>query len=265
MLPNTYWQLEYIQSDGNQYIKTGLIPNTIGRVKTSVTFTISGRQLLFCSWASGSNKAYFVERTTGNNYNFESTGVTKSASTTTALTTNSKYEIDVDLLNNRILINDNEICTTSGFPTGTRELYLFASNDADEGVYIKCSAILDYLEVYDRNGVLIRNFIPAMRISDYAVGLYDDVNDVFYTNSGTGTFIAGGLVDAPLNITFTDNPLAFKAGDSVSFIANFERTANCRFKVNGEWKMAMMYKKINGEWVTGPTRVKVNGAWKDGS
>lgn len=265
MLPNTYWQLEYIQSDGNQYITTGLIPNAIGRVKTSVTFTTSGRQLLFCSWESGSNKAYFIERTTSNNYNFESTGVTKSASTTTALTTNNKYEIDVDLVNNSILINDNKMCTTSGFTTATRELYLFASNDADEGVYVKCSTKLDYLEVYDKNGTLIRNFIPAMRISDFEIGLYDDVNDVFYTNAGSGTFIAGSIIDAPLNITFTDNPLTFGLSESISLIANFKKATNCRFKVNGEWKMAMMYKKINGEWLTGPTRVKVNGTWKDGS
>ena len=193
-LPNTYDRLDYIQSDGNQYIKTGLIPNAIGRVKTSVTFTTSGRQLFLCSWGSGTNKAYFIERTTSNNYNFECTGVTKSASTTTALTTNNKYEIDVDLVNNSILINDNKMCTTSGFTTATRELYLFASNDADEGVFVKCSTKLDYLEVYDKNGTLIRNFIPAIRKSDSVVGLYDETNEVFYTNNGSGSFTYGSIL-----------------------------------------------------------------------
>ena len=40
-------------------------------------------------------------------------------------------------------------------------------------------------------GVLVRNFIPAKRNSDNVLGLYDLVNNVFYTNAGSGTFIAG--------------------------------------------------------------------------
>lgn len=39
--------------------------------------------------------------------------------------------------------------------------------------------------------VLIRDMIPAKRDADDALGMYDIVNDVFYTNDGTGTFIGG--------------------------------------------------------------------------
>ena len=44
------------------------------------------------------------------------------------------------------------------------------------------------------NEVLIRDLIPCYRISDNVIGLYDIVNDVFYTNSGTGTFSKGADV-----------------------------------------------------------------------
>ena len=440
-LPNTYYRLDYIQSNGNQYIKTGLIPNTIGRVKGSVTFVSGNRQLLFCSWGSASNSTYIFERTATGNYNFGGTGVTKSGAITTALNLNTKYSFDVDTINGQILINDNKIMTLSGQFTGTRELYLFASNDAESGVYLKCNAKLDYLKVYDTNGNLIRNYTPAMRKSDSVVGLYDETNEVFYTNNGSGSFTYGSILyevsaevnpngsgvvvgqdiypsgstatleaianvgytfenwefsedehnilestctttpsfttnvwsgwtswvssygpgtnnnyvtfefDEPIvitsyacsnhndpnsttwdftiagsndgvnytniqtdsfpartyktvsvnnntaykyyrliysrynntyddgryvlrNLSFTgyrvgttsnDNPYNFVVYGNTNLIANFKRTANCRFKVNGEWKMAMMYKKVNGEWVTGPTRVKVNGTWKDGS
>ena len=41
---------------------------------------------------------------------------------------------------------------------------------------------------------LVRNLIPCYRNSDNVVGLYDIVNNVFYTNDGTGDFIAGPVV-----------------------------------------------------------------------
>lgn len=47
-------------------------------------------------------------------------------------------------------------------------------------------------EVKITNGTnVIRNFIPCYRKSDNEVGLYDLVNDVFYTNQGTGSFTYG--------------------------------------------------------------------------
>jgi hypothetical protein len=39
-----------------------------------------------------------------------------------------------------------------------------------------------------QGNTLIRDFIPAMRNSDGAVGLFDIVNNVFYGNSGGGSF-----------------------------------------------------------------------------
>ena len=44
-----------------------------------------------------------------------------------------------------------------------------------------------YVKIWD-NGTLIRDFVPAVRKSDNEIGMYDRVNDVFYTNDGTGTF-----------------------------------------------------------------------------
>ena len=41
------------------------------------------------------------------------------------------------------------------------------------------------------NSILVRNMIPCYRIADNIAGMYDTVNNVFYTNQGTGTFIVG--------------------------------------------------------------------------
>ena len=40
-------------------------------------------------------------------------------------------------------------------------------------------------------GGLIQYFIPCYRRSDNVIGFYDLVNDVFYTNAGSGTFSKG--------------------------------------------------------------------------
>ena len=45
------------------------------------------------------------------------------------------------------------------------------------------------------NNEVVRNFIPCYRKSDGVRGLYDKVNNVFYTNSGTGTFAIGADVN----------------------------------------------------------------------
>ena len=42
-----------------------------------------------------------------------------------------------------------------------------------------------------KDGVWQYNMIPARRDSDNVLGMYDIVNNVFRTNAGTGTFVAG--------------------------------------------------------------------------
>ena len=46
-------------------------------------------------------------------------------------------------------------------------------------------------KIYDENGVKIREFIPCYRKSDSVIGMYDTINQTFYTNAGTGAFTKG--------------------------------------------------------------------------
>lgn len=47
-----------------------------------------------------------------------------------------------------------------------------------------------YCKMWDYDE-LMRDLIPCYRKSDSVAGMYDLVNDVFYTNAGTGSFIIG--------------------------------------------------------------------------
>lgn len=40
---------------------------------------------------------------------------------------------------------------------------------------------------------LVQHMLPAKRDSDSVLGMYDVVNDVFYQNAGTGTFVGGAM------------------------------------------------------------------------
>lgn len=53
-----------------------------------------------------------------------------------------------------------------------------------------------YIFQHWTNGILDRDMIPAKRVSDNVCGMYDKVNDVFYTNAGTGTITGGPEVTA---------------------------------------------------------------------
>ena len=78
----------------------------------------------------------------------------------------------------------------SGISVGT-PLYLFARGGDISSIN---NFRIYYCKQWD-NGTLVRHFVPAERDSDNAIGMYDIVNDVFYPNQGTVSFIAGQYDD----------------------------------------------------------------------
>jgi len=52
---------------------------------------------------------------------------------------------------------------------------------------------LYHLKLWENN-IIVRDFIPCYRNSDGEIGLYDSINDIFYTNQGTGVFTKGNDV-----------------------------------------------------------------------
>ena len=51
-----------------------------------------------------------------------------------------------------------------------------------------------YSSTVVKNGVTVRDFVPAKRNSDSVYGLYDLINDVFYTSPNGNNFIAGSPI-----------------------------------------------------------------------
>ena len=96
----------------------------------------------------------------------------------------------------RLTVTKNGVSETlnaTGWRTTTRTFMIYANNSTGTGNRILNGKI--YLAKLSINGDLKRNFIPARRDSDGKIGMYDMVSRTFFTNAGTGEFIAGPVVN----------------------------------------------------------------------
>lgn len=189
LLPAEYQQVEYIQSTGTQYIDTGYTPNS----NTNIIFDFE--------YESGTSDKYipilgqrinyteklfvlWVNSSTGNvSVNFDTTDTMGIADTNgfgrhTYKNVGGNFYLD-DQLIAEVSYNDFE---------GAYTLAVFGLKTGASTAEVRelCGKAYS-LKVYD-NDILVRNLVPCYRISDNVAGMYDTVNDVFYTNSGTGTF-----------------------------------------------------------------------------
>lgn len=93
--------------------------------------------------------------------------------------------------NNMFMVDDNILYQATMSNTNAN-IYLFATcytnyaNNFGTGECYGCKV--------KENGTLVRDLIPCYRKADTEIGLYDLVNDTFYTNAGTGTFTKGADV-----------------------------------------------------------------------
>ena len=184
-LPSGYTELEYIQSSGTQYIDTGFKPNQDTRVVTKFDMlqTDTAWRKLWGS-ASGSYDLDFAL------WNF---GTTKLQSYYGTKTNNSVpitgMSLDVDANKNIWKYSGETITFDKNNFTCAYSMYIFDVNKDNDPNYLPGMMKLYLFKIYD-NDVLVRDFIPCKNSSG-TIGLYDSVNNQFYQNAGTGTFIAG--------------------------------------------------------------------------
>lgn len=172
LLPSGYIALEYIESTGTQYIDTGLIVNKTDSYEMILITHLTNND----NWA-GANGYLQFQAKIGNN---------------------KKSKIDIKYINKigTIFVDDQQVSSTdwSTSYNGTNvKLGLFKLGDTNNtwSPYTGQSGKLYSCKILNNNN-LIRNFVPCKNTSG-TLGLYDAVNNVFYTNAGTGTFTAGPI------------------------------------------------------------------------
>ena len=204
-----YTVLEYIESTGTQYINTGYIPTANTKhVSTAMILATTNYEAIFgakgtsfCVQRFGTNPAVYAELR----------GAGSSGTATIQISDNVKYTFSLDAATSSFAVDDTVKTFTAGTTAPTTPIWIFAKqNGGGEGLDISGSLQRHYQDkIYD-GATLVRNMIPVRRNSDSVLGMYDTVNNVFYTNAGTGTFIAGfptGETVGPSSQTYTGGGL----------------------------------------------------------
>lgn len=178
--------LDYIESTGTQYIDTGVIGSS--SITAEIVFQRHGT---YSSWG------HIIGATTSDTdvnmifgihewYEFllkRGRGDIMTARYT--FSEGSTYTVNFN--SSALVINGNTVKTFSSQTFTTNlSLYLFCTNWGGSPNALLPSCRLYSCKIWD-NGTLIRDFVPAAE--NNRAGLYDRVNDQFYSNAGTGEFL----------------------------------------------------------------------------
>ena len=222
LIPSGYTAVEWIRSSGTQYIDTGFKPNQDTRVVMDLVFPLpSANAVAFGCFNNSSTIGYAFFASSGGyrkDYN---------ADWSVAQSQNITSRFIVDKNKNVLTIDGNTYNSAYGTFSVGLNMFLFARNT---GIADCFSSITVYgCRIYD-NGVLVRNFVPCVNESGTA-GMYDVVNEAFYTNAGTGTFSVGSE-SADLIV-----------GESVGFVSS----TNIGAYPNGGIKDGFYYESVGEE------------------
>lgn len=190
-----YQRVEYIESSGTQYILTGITGHTGLTIEADAQLAAapmnSGNVCLFGSH-DGINRCYVNYNISNKTWEFGARNYKSGEQGSAIDVDRHKFTAIIQTGTSTFSIDGSTEITIDNTPTFDNgvEMAIFAryreTNTAERiGAYrIYSFKIID-------TGVTVRNFVPVVRDLDSVVGMYDTVNGVFYTNSGTGNLTAG--------------------------------------------------------------------------
>nr|DAT89082.1 MAG TPA: hypothetical protein [Caudoviricetes sp.] len=182
-LPGGYTELEYIQSSGTQYLDSGVTFEKTDTVEFEILWTVT----------PPSSGTYV-----GGNY-YMQVGMGTSgygiyaASNTKAYGTKDRMRVTFASVQETLLVNDAQVFTHDWSGQNLSNVKLGILKLGMEGNAWYSSAPVSakvYSCTIKKGGALVRNFIPCKNAAG-VIGLWDDVNSVFYQNAGSGVFTAG--------------------------------------------------------------------------
>ena len=197
-------ELYYIGSTGTQYINTNFYPNEKTKIEIVGSVLPDNPPACFCATRWSQSPTY---DTYGAYYNFAQNekrfvcyyGRYSDEQYDQVPNTQFnflqgffKYTQDKNVLTLEGIDFDGyytKTFTNTAFQATTYPLWLFRFNAGSstfntKGVKIRTAKIWD-------DGTLIKDYVAAYK--DGVLGMYDRVNNVFYQNAGTGTFIVGKI------------------------------------------------------------------------
>ncbi|MBO4683188.1 MAG: hypothetical protein J5611_01245 [Alphaproteobacteria bacterium] len=199
-LPTGYTHLEYLESSGIQWIDTGVVPDdTFGlRVKGQILVNNAWDNVIVGVREQNSRFWIDIDFSINNNLGsvligWNSYRPAVNAPQLKVMGTNM-FTIESNYKNSRVATVNGEIYNVGTLDTLLRprssSIYVFASHSDSDGVIYRTAARVWELKISQETDI-VHNYVPARRDSDGELGLYDTVTNTFFTNAGTGEFIAG--------------------------------------------------------------------------
>ena len=183
-------EVEYLESSGTQYIDTGITQNSNIKAELSI-YPTAINKFIFGSRVNAASDGFGIFMHSNNNGSWYSFFLSANAMIP-GFEVNKKY--DIEFSKDGFIVNNNllEGPYTVEF-TGTLNMYLFTINSAgavDNRSYI---GKIYSTKLYENN-VLVRDYIPA--VDENGVGfMFDRVTHTIFDNAGTGSFIAGEVIE----------------------------------------------------------------------
>ena len=183
-----YTELEYIGSTGTQYINTAVpVADDFEFVLDQMSNLDTGNHYLCGSSTSGRMLGTLSNRLWSNAVVASGIAVGKEVRQTIGchIIANGSSGSDY-VMTNYTLGTSQSGHSSYSTSSSSNTVCLFRVNGMSSSESFTC---YDF-QVFSL-GVMVAHLIPAKRNKDNVIGMYDTVNRVFYTNSGTGTFTAG--------------------------------------------------------------------------
>lgn len=195
-LPSGYTEVEYVENTGTSYINTNFIPNQDTRILctmqcvTSVNSTLhlgaggwdkaDGMWLTFERGITGTLHLSWGNKTSWSIYN----NVTGNYNVHTYDWNKNEFYMD-DVLVGSVVYSSFTCSDNLG-------IFTTIQNGASPTDVILKGKLFSF-KIYD-NGTLVRDFVPCTRDSDSKAGVYDIVNDVFYSSARSGVELVAGPI-----------------------------------------------------------------------
>lgn len=191
VLPNGYRELDYIETDGTQYITTGVTVTGNTRVVAKMmlfekgsagnyVYMFASATPLFCVRMHWNNGRPYCRYGNETSQIFYVTGVGEVLSI--------NYGGGISTISDPADSYSKDVGTVD-FTDG--ELQIFAAKGGSRG-----KGRVWMFKVYDGEA-LVRDYIPCIN-PDGEVGLYDLITASFYGNARTGSFIAGKPIETKI-------------------------------------------------------------------
>ena len=237
-----YTFLKHINATGTQYIETDISGFTRwvgagqGSSVTNSSKCILGAATYIGSQGTGALTYLAGRYGSGDSGKFWTLGGTGQniGVSTTPTTDYAEYDIDFGSSSYEGKINQEKLpIVTNQFNIGKWYIGCTYTASSDVTSYKFVGKI--YRQKAYQNGILVGDFIPAIRNSDSAIGMLDIVSGTFYENAGTGTFGAGDIIgsgeaisiDPKGDLATANNLFAINTYKDVQEIITGATTHNC--------------------------------------